>query len=126
MHGWKVQHKAWMFGQPGLHLFALMHPYIIEDHMNRRDGRDNLPIHMLQKGDEFHLPFALGRGGVTFPVRVSKPAKRFRAPLRVYSCSTRTGWPGCAAKVAALRVRGCRLVFSSTHNTISQTPMGRV
>jgi hypothetical protein len=36
MHGGKVEHKTRMFGQPGLPLFALMHPYIIEDHMNCR------------------------------------------------------------------------------------------
>ena len=32
--------------------------------MNRRDVLGHLPIHVLQKGDEFHLPFPLGRGGV--------------------------------------------------------------
>src|SRR5262249_26725794 len=52
MHRWKVEHKARMFGQPGLYLFALMHPKIIEHHMNRRDGWSNLPIDMLQEREK--------------------------------------------------------------------------
>ncbi len=81
MHGGKVEHKAWMFGQPGLHLFALMHPEIIEDHMNGRDGRDNLPIHMLQERDEFHLPFPLGRRGVDLARARIKTGKKVQGTL---------------------------------------------
>jgi hypothetical protein len=103
-----------------------VHPDIIEHDMNRRDVRGNRSIGVLQKGDEFPLPFPLSGGGVDRACARIKAGNRFRAPLRVYSCSTRTGWPGCAATVGALRVRGWRLVFSSTHSTISQTPKGRV
>src|SRR4029453_8248977 len=59
-----VKHKARVFGQPGLHLLALVHPDIIEHDMNRRDVRGHFPIDLLQKGNEFDLPFALGCGSV--------------------------------------------------------------
>jgi len=59
-----VKHKARVCGQPGLHLLALVHPDIIQHDMNRRDVRGHLPIDLLQKGNAFHLAFALGRGGV--------------------------------------------------------------
>ncbi len=71
-----MEHKARVFGQPGLYLLALVHPYIIEHHMNGRDSRGNLPIHLLQKHDEFHLPFPFGRGGVDFPRARIKPSKQ--------------------------------------------------
>ena len=81
MHGWKVEHKTWMFGQPSLHLFALMHPKIIEHHMDRRDSRSSLPIHMFQKRDKFHLPFPLGRRGVDLPCPRIKSGKEVQSPL---------------------------------------------
>ena len=81
MDGWKVQHKARVFGQPGLYLLAFVHPYIIEHHMNRRDVRGHLLIDMLQERDEFHLPFALGRGGVDLPRARSKPGKEVQGSL---------------------------------------------
>jgi len=81
MHGGKVEHKAWMFGQPGLHLFALMHPEMIEDHMHGRDGRDNLPIHMRQEREAFHLPFPLGRGGVDLARARIKTGKEVQGSL---------------------------------------------
>ena len=46
--------------------------------------------------------------------------------MRLYSCSTLTGNFGWAGKVLAMRVRGCKLVFSSTHNTISSKLKRRV
>ena len=67
MHGRKVKYKAWMLAQPGLHLLALVHPEIIEHHMNQGDCRGNGPLQMLQKGDEFPLPLALGRRGIYLP-----------------------------------------------------------
>src|SRR5262249_55468989 len=67
-----------------------------------------------------------GGPAVDLPVRVSNAANRFKAPHRPYSCSTRTGRPGCAARVGDLRGRGCKLVFSSTHRTISVGLSGRV
>ena len=73
VYWWEVKYKPQVFGQLGLYLLALMHPYIIGHYMNRRDVRDNLPIYMLQKGDEFHLPFALGWGETasTTPSRIN-------------------------------------------------------
>src|SRR3954447_6043676 len=62
----------------------------------------------------------------TLPVRVSKAANRFNAPHRPYACSTRTGWPGAAARVGALRGRGCRSVFAATPSTPSWGPNARV
>ena len=49
--------------------------------MNRRDVRDNLPIYMLQKGDEFHLPFALGCGGVDLTRARIKTGKEVQGSL---------------------------------------------
>ncbi len=82
MHGQKMKDKARMFRQPCLYLFPLVHPHIVEDDVYGGDGRCNLLIQMLQKRDEFRLPFALRGGGKTLPVRVSNPANRFKAPLR--------------------------------------------
>src|SRR5262245_18092457 len=62
----------------------------------------------------------------TFPVRVSKAANSFSAPARLYSCSTRTGCPGAAGFVSALRGRGWRPGFSSTPRTIACAVKGRV
>ena len=63
-NGGKVEDKAWRLAQPCLDLFPLVHPEIIQHHVHRRDGGGNVPLQMLQKGDTFHLPFALRRGGV--------------------------------------------------------------
>jgi hypothetical protein len=62
----------------------------------------------------------------TLPPRVSNAANRFNAPFRSYSCSTRTGRAGRAASVGLFRVRGWRLVFSSTQSTISHGSSSRV
>jgi len=86
MYGGKVAHKARMFGQPGLHLFALMHPYIIEYHMHRRDSRGSLPVHMLQKSDAFHLPFPLGCRGVDRARARIKTGKEVQGTLADVSC----------------------------------------
>ncbi len=51
----------------------------------------------------------------TFPVRVSKPANRFRAPLRSFSCSTRTGAP--AASLASGTCEGAAAGWSSYRRT---------
>ena len=126
MDGWKVQHKARVFGQPGLYLLAFVPPYIIEHHMNRRDVRGHLLIDMLQERDEFHLPFPLGRrGGDRTRARI-KPGKKVqgtRAGILVFD-------PHGVARLCGQGGRftrpGLRLVFSSTHSTISQTPSGRV
>jgi hypothetical protein len=53
MHGREMKEKAWVLSQPGLHLFALVHPQIIKHHVNSRDTRGNLSIEMFQKDNEF-------------------------------------------------------------------------
>src|SRR5712691_4760135 len=76
MYGRKMKHKAWMFDQPSLDLLALMHLYVIKHHLNRQDGLGNSPIQMLQKGNEFHLPFALGSRGIDLPRPGIKTSKQ--------------------------------------------------
>src|SRR5438128_2615795 len=78
MHGREMKEKAWMLSQPGLHLFALVHPHIIKHHVHRRDTRGNLPIDMFQKDNEFHLTFAFGRGGIDLPGACVKPGKQIQ------------------------------------------------
>jgi hypothetical protein len=81
MHGREMKDKAWVFGQPGLHLFALVHPYIIKHYVNSRDAQGNLPIEMFQKDNEFHLPFAFGSGGIHRPGTGIKTGKQVQRPL---------------------------------------------
>src|SRR5436190_10228399 len=56
----EVAHKARMGGQPGAHQRARVHAQVIQQQMDRRDGRGNLLVELLQKGDELDLPFAQG------------------------------------------------------------------
>jgi len=49
--------------------------------MHRCDVPGNLPIHMLQKGDAFHLPFPLGRGGVDLARARIKTGKEVQGSL---------------------------------------------
>jgi hypothetical protein len=49
--------------------------------MNRGDGRSNLPIHIRQKSDAFHLPFPLGRRGVDLPRSRIKTGKEVQGSL---------------------------------------------
>ena len=51
------------------------------------------------------IPVVAGVEANTIPVRTSIPASKARAPCRVYSCSTRTGFPGAAGTVAWWRPR---------------------
>jgi hypothetical protein len=122
MHRWQGKHKAWMFGQPGLHLLALMHPYIIEHDMDPRNGQGNLPIHILQERNAFHLLFPLGRRGLDLPQACTTTGKKVQSTLAGVLLLDPNGLAGCAARVGASRVRGCRLVFSSTYSTMSPTP----
>src|SRR5205809_7033493 len=78
MHGREMKEKAWVLSQPGLQLFALVHPHIIKHHVHRRDTRGNLPIDMFQKHNEFHLTFAFGRGGIDLPGACVKPGKQIQ------------------------------------------------
>jgi hypothetical protein len=100
-HGWKGKHKARMFGQPDLHLFALVHPYIIEHDMNPRNGWGNLPIHMLQERDEFHLPFPLGRRSVDLPRAWIKTGKKVQGAFG--SCTSSLRVIPLAQKTARFR-----------------------
>ena len=49
--------------------------------MNPCDVRGNLPIHMLQEGDEFRLSFPLGRRGVDLPRARIKTGKQVQGAL---------------------------------------------
>jgi hypothetical protein len=71
----KMPHTAWMFDPPGLYLFALLHPYMIEADMHRRDGRGHLPVSMRQKRAAFHLPLACSRRSVDRARARVKPGK---------------------------------------------------
>ena len=99
MDGGKAEDKAWSLLNPAWTV-SPVHPDNIAPHVPRRDGGGNVPIQMREKGDACHLPLALCRGAQTVPVRVSKPAHRFQAPVRAYVCSP-PGHPGWAARVCA-------------------------
>ena len=79
--GQKVAHKARGCRPPGLDLFPLMPPHIIEHHVHRLDARGNLPSPMVQKGHAFHLPFALGRCGIPLPGARVKTSKQMQSAL---------------------------------------------
>jgi hypothetical protein len=81
MHRRKMEDKTWVFGQPGLHLLALMHPQMVKHHVNPSDRRGNFALQMLQKRDEFHLPFPLGRRGVDLARAGSKTGKEGQCSL---------------------------------------------
>lgn len=122
----KREDKTRVFGQPGLHLLALVPPQMVEHHVHHGDRRGNCALQLRQKRDACPLRLRSAVVAYTCPVRVAKPAQRCSAPLRLYSYSTRSGCPGCAASGGAVRGRGCQLVFSSTPSTIAHTPRGRV
>jgi hypothetical protein len=67
MHGWQDPHQPRMFGQPGLHVFARMHPSMIEPHMPPGDGRGHLPLHRLPAGEACRLSWPRGCRGVALP-----------------------------------------------------------
>ena len=94
--------------------------------MNGLDARGHFPIQLCQKGDAFPLPLALGRCGIHVPGARVKAGKQMQCAFASLFVLDRTGLPGCAAKVGALRVRGCKRVFSSTHSPISHPLKGRV
>jgi hypothetical protein len=78
MHGRKVAQNARMFRQPGLDLCALVPLDIVEHHLNQRDVRSPLALHIRQKRDEFHLPFPLGRRGIDLPGAGVKAGKQIQ------------------------------------------------
>jgi hypothetical protein len=63
-HGWEMNDQAWVLGQPGVHLLALVHLYMSKPHVKSRDAQGNLPIELFQKDHAFRLPFAFGSGGI--------------------------------------------------------------
>ena len=68
---------------------------MIAHEMNRLDVVANLRIQLFQKGDEFLLTLTGVTLPKTVPERVSNAANKFKAPLRLYSCSSRLGmFPG--------------------------------
>jgi hypothetical protein len=87
MHRRNMQHKAPVCGQPGLDLLALVHPYIVKPHVNGRDRRGHLALHMFPQDDAFHRPLARRCGGVDSTRARSQPGQpvqRSRAGLRVF------------------------------------------
>jgi hypothetical protein len=73
-----VQYNARMCGQPGVHLFDLVHPEIIEYPMHRWDSWGNFSIPMRQKGDTFHLPFPFGCRRIDFACPCIKTRKEMQ------------------------------------------------
>src|SRR4029450_9407375 len=112
------------------------------------------PIDLLQKGNEFDLPFALGCGSVDRArtrIKTGKEVQGSFAGILVFDpdwlarlCSQGRGGarPGLqtgffvhaqdhfpapqGGGVVSLRCRACRLFFSSTPRTIPPPPKGRV
>jgi hypothetical protein len=62
-------------------LFALVHPQVGQDEVDRRDRRRNFTVHLLQERDELRLSLAAGRlsvnlarAGVEGREQVQRPA----------------------------------------------------
>lgn len=123
----EVEVEARVSGEPVLGCPAFVHAEVVEHEVDgRRRWRDE-GVEQVEEGEELLGALALSAPGwMTSPVRVLKAAKRFKAPSRRYSCSTRTGLRGAAGAVAAVRPRGWMLVFSSRQNTTSDASKGRV
>jgi hypothetical protein len=105
-HRRMMELEAGMLFQPGFDQFALVHLQVVQHHVNGGDRSIEFPIEEVQQLDELDLAFALSGG--------------------VIDLAGAEGLPGSGSKVLALRVRGCRLVFSSTLNTRSCGPRGRL
>ena len=127
MHRRVMEHEPRVLRQPRLHLLALVHPQVVQDHMDRLDRRGDLAVQLLQERDELGLPLPLGGHpvdlagpGVERREQVQRPAP----PVLVLDPDRSVRLS--AASVGDFRGRGCKLVFSSTQSTTSSAPSGRV
>jgi len=114
-----VKLEAGMVLQPRLNLLACMHPKIVHHQVNLGDFCRNLAFKMVQEFDEFLLPFLLrGVRADLARARVvgGEQIQGSFAFILVFHAACSPGW---AANVGDFRVRGCKLVFSSTHSTFS-------
>ena len=78
--GREVAAEARMGGQPGPHQGAGVHAHVVHHQMDRRDGRGDLLIELLQEGDELALAAARRGGRIDMTAACVKGGEEIERP----------------------------------------------